>query len=117
MRDDVLGVWGEEKFTGKSAATDIQEKKKSLPIIYALEKTTGPERARLGKIYHKESLELEDMAQVRRILDTLDAQGYVQGKAVEYYRQALAELDGISLCSPAQEELRTLATFLVERDY
>ena len=117
MRDDVLGVWGEEMATGKSAATDIQEKKKSLPIIYALEKATGHEKAQLVRLYHKESLESEDVAQVRKILDALGAQGYVQGKAREHCRQALAELDGISLRSPAQEELRTLAAFLVEREY
>lgn len=117
MRDDVLGIWGEEKATGKSTITDIQEKKKSLPIIYALEKATGLEKAQLVRIYSKESIDSEEIAQVRGILDAVGAQAYVQGKAEECYRQALTELDGLNLRSPAQEELRTLAAFLVEREY
>ena len=117
MRDDVLGIWGEDEIIGKSSATDIQEKKKSLPIIYALEKATGQARAELVGIYNKASLEAEDIAVVRGILDALGAQMYVQVKAQDYYRQALAELDGLGLSSPAQEELRNLAAFLVEREY
>src|SRR5207302_8295843 len=36
VRDDVLGVWGEEAVAGKSASSDIRRKKQSYPIVYAL---------------------------------------------------------------------------------
>ena len=36
LRDDVLGIWGDEAVTGKSAASDILSKKKSLPVLYGL---------------------------------------------------------------------------------
>src|SRR5512136_3005471 len=36
LRDDVLGIWGDEAVTGKSAASDILGKKKSLPVLYGL---------------------------------------------------------------------------------
>ncbi len=38
VRDDILGIWGEEKRTGKSAASDLLEGKKSLPVLYGLQK-------------------------------------------------------------------------------
>ncbi len=117
MRDDVLGIWGKEDATGKSTLIDIQEKKKSLPVIYALERAIGQERAGLVGMYSKEGMEPDDIAAVREILDAVGAQAYAQGKAEEYYRQALAELEGLDLRSPAQDELRTLAAFLVERGY
>ncbi len=36
ITDDILGIWGDPSVTGKSAATDILAKKKSLPAILGL---------------------------------------------------------------------------------
>ena len=37
LNDDLLGIWGDEAVTGKEAS-DIHERKKTLPLIHALEK-------------------------------------------------------------------------------
>ena len=37
VRDDILGIWGEAHLTGKSVSSDIQTRKKTYPILYALE--------------------------------------------------------------------------------
>jgi geranylgeranyl diphosphate synthase type I len=39
MQDDFLGVWGDPVATGKSAAGDLLARKKSLPILYGLERS------------------------------------------------------------------------------
>jgi len=36
IQDDILGIWGNEALTGKSAASDLLEGKKSLPVLYGL---------------------------------------------------------------------------------
>ncbi len=38
VQDDILGIWGDEALTGKSAASDLVEGKNSLPVLYALGK-------------------------------------------------------------------------------
>ena len=38
VRDDILGIWGDEAQTGKSVASDLLEGKKSLPVLYGLAK-------------------------------------------------------------------------------
>jgi len=35
-QDDILGIWGDEALTGKSAASDLIEGKKSLPVLAGL---------------------------------------------------------------------------------
>ena len=35
--DDILGIWGDPSVTSKTAASDILEKKKTLPLLYALQ--------------------------------------------------------------------------------
>jgi geranylgeranyl diphosphate synthase type I len=46
VRDDVLSIWGDEKATGKPSASDIIMRKKTLPVVYALQKTRGANRKR-----------------------------------------------------------------------
>jgi len=36
VQDDILGIWGDEAVTGKSAASDLVEGKNSLPVLYAI---------------------------------------------------------------------------------
>ncbi len=37
VHDDILGIWGDTTTTGKSTATDLLTRKKTLPILYGLE--------------------------------------------------------------------------------
>ena len=37
VQDDYLGLWGDPQITGKSAASDLIARKKTLPIIYGLQ--------------------------------------------------------------------------------
>ncbi|HMN26778.1 MAG TPA: polyprenyl synthetase family protein [Caldilineaceae bacterium] len=37
MRDDLLGIWGDPAQTGKAAGNDLLRRKKSLPILHALQ--------------------------------------------------------------------------------
>lgn len=51
VQDDILGIWGDETVTGKSAASDLVEGKNSLPVLYALGKNGKfAERWRQGPI-------------------------------------------------------------------
>lgn len=37
IQDDILGIWGDPQVTGKAAGNDILRRKKSLPLLYALD--------------------------------------------------------------------------------
>ncbi len=36
VQDDIIGIWGDEALTGKSAASDLVEGKNSLPVLYGI---------------------------------------------------------------------------------
>ena len=40
IQDDILGIWGDPEVTGKAAGNDILRRKKSLPLLYALNHLT-----------------------------------------------------------------------------
>src|SRR6187431_3393054 len=46
LNDDLLGIWGAEQTTGK-AASDVAHRKRTLPVLYAVEHAGPEDRARL----------------------------------------------------------------------
>lgn len=116
MWDDLLGIWGDETIIGKSAQSDIKERKKSLPVVYALEKARDKEREELVSIYLKQTLNREDVAEVAKILDRLGARDYTERMVEQYYLQALQGLEEAELPPSARDELRQVAAFILGRE-
>jgi geranylgeranyl diphosphate synthase, type I len=76
LQDDILGIWGDESATGKSAASDILSKKKTLPVIYALaHEAVGAE---LTALYAGVDFTESDVPAVLALLDQAGAQPYVE---------------------------------------
>ena len=117
VHDDLLSMWGDERTTGKPSTLDIQMKKKTLPVVYALEKAKGEDREKLWLIYQKDKISPHDAEDVLKTLNRLDAQGYVQGTSDKFYHLALSELNSMPLPPSAKEELRAIAAFLLKRQY
>jgi geranylgeranyl diphosphate synthase type I len=91
LRDDILGIWGDEALTGKSAASDILSKKKSLPVLYAMvDARVGPE---LTRMYGGGPFTASDVPTVLGLLDQAGARAYVEAevsRATAEAREALA---------------------------
>jgi geranylgeranyl diphosphate synthase type I len=115
IRDDILGIWGDPESTGKSAKNDIRNKKKSLPVLYAMEKSAH--RDELKDIYAKEKLTDGDIARVSDIFTEAGALEYTQVEAQRYKDEAMSQFDGLKLHKAPMDRLRTIGRFLVERDY
>src|SRR5438067_9055652 len=69
MQDDILGIWGDEAVTGKSAASDIAARKKTLPVLLAMTCADGAARERLRALYAQRN---GDEAGTRAIMAVLD---------------------------------------------
>ncbi|MDP2743874.1 MAG: polyprenyl synthetase family protein [Dehalococcoidia bacterium] len=117
MRDDILGIWGEDRHTGKPHGNDIRRRKKSLPVVYALEKASGKSRKELLAIYQKEQVDDADLKTVLEELDVLKARSYTQEMATTYCRKALSEIEGLDLPDAARRDLEEIAYFLADRDF
>ena len=115
--DDILGIWGDPKVTGKPAASDIQQRKKTLPIVRALEEEKRTEGKGLREIYQQQTVNEEAVEAALKILDDLGVRYYAQEMADGYYQNALTELDATGVENEAQDDLRELAAFLVERTH
>jgi geranylgeranyl diphosphate synthase type I len=117
IQDDILGIWGDPQLTGKSAATDIRDKKKTLPVVYVLTHPNARQAAdRLATLYVQEgSLSESDIQSALDLLDALSARRYAEAMAESYYCQALQDLEQTGIENAAQSMLRELAASLLGR--
>lgn len=115
--DDILGIWGDPGVTGKPSASDIQQRKKTLPIVWALEGELRAGGKGLRAVYQQGTVGEEAVEVALKILEDMGARYYAEAMANGYYQQALAELDATGVKNEAQDDLRELAAFLVKRTY
>jgi geranylgeranyl diphosphate synthase type I len=112
IRDDILGIWGEPTVTGKSAATDIISRKKSLPVLYSLSKST-----QLAAIYRDEYFDDSRVNEAVAILNEVGAQDYAQEREAHYYHIAVETLQQANPRGEEGEWLRQLVNTLFQREY
>ena len=117
IRDDFLGIWGDEATTGKSTESDIRRRKKSFPVVFAFERAEGAAREDLSRIYSQEALEESDINRVLEVLDEVGASESSQRLTRESAAQALEALQGVSLPSWAKTEVGELVEFLARRQF
>lgn len=112
IHDDVLGIWGNESITGKSAATDITTRKKTLPVLYGLEQS---EKLRL--LYEDEGENLGFVEQAVALLDESGARLFAEQRVKQYSDSALAQLKTAQPIDPAASALYQLSLMLLKRDH
>jgi len=115
LQDDVLGIWGAEEVTGKSAASDILSKKKSLPVLYALSnERVGPE---LAALYAGPPFTSAHVPAILALLDAAGARAFTESRAREATaeaHQALRDAEP-ALSRDAQAPLHELLDVLLGR--
>ncbi len=117
VRDDYLGVWGDEAVTGKPATSAIREKKKAYPILVAFERAAGPDADTLRRIYAQDALSDTDIQTVLGILERVGAAAETDRIAQQYYDTALNDLSATGIENDTQQLIRQYADFLVRRTY
>ena len=117
IRDDILGIWGEEKSTGKPVGIDILRKKNSLPIVHAMDKADKKGRELLREIYSLEHPGEQEVAAVLEIMEQAGTRDYAQKLAYEYEGKALKLFSQTRLSDSHQLDFGVLARFLAVRQY
>jgi len=116
IRDDYLGIWGEEKYTGKSVGNDIRKKKNSLPIVFANEESDPDERKFLQDTYLQDEIHDSDVNEVISLLEKVNARGYVQDIAEREAKLAIKSLEQAKVSDESREEIYELIKFLLYRE-
>jgi geranylgeranyl diphosphate synthase, type I len=115
VRDDLLGVFGEEAATGKSIASDLAEGKRTLLIAEAAERLDPDDRARLEAGLGDPDLPGHEAAALRDLLDACGARAAAEAYVTAAVDEALAALEGLHLDDEVAADLRSVARRLGDR--
>lgn len=111
IQDDELGIWGDPKVTGKSAASDLLERKKTLPILFGLQKS-----AEFRTLWKTVNPTPDVIKQMAKALEDCGARIFVREQAEFFTGEAFNRLD-VLINSPNaySRALIALSETLLER--
>lgn len=109
---DVEAMWGRQG-DGMTSSNAIN-KKKSLPLIHAMETSPVSAKRELAAIYAKRVLETSDLSRIVEILDQSGSRGFAESKAQELADQAMASIKTTGLTPESRNALDGLAQWALE---
>ncbi len=93
ITDDLLGVYGTEKDSGKNPLDDIREGKRTLLIIHALKHCSATDKKFLLSVLGNSDLTQEQFESVQEILKTCGSYTYATKQARKHVEAALVALE------------------------
>ncbi|HEX4701071.1 MAG TPA: polyprenyl synthetase family protein [Pseudonocardiaceae bacterium] len=118
--DDLLGIWGSPDVTGEPALADLRSRKKSVPVVAAL--NSGTEAgARLAELYFEPGQpdQVDDEAALMAMADLVERAGgltWTEAEADRHIQEAERCLAQLSAPASVTEALRATALFVTRRD-
>jgi geranylgeranyl diphosphate synthase type I len=112
IEDDMLDIWGAPELTGKQAAVDIIQRKKSLPVLYGLEKSEM-----LREQYTSpKAFSAKTVQQIIGELETVGARDFAVKQAQKYSNLTIKHLEDASPDPEYAPALLELVEQLLRRD-
>ena len=111
VQDDILGIWGDEAVTGKSAASDLVEGKNSLPVLYALGK-----QGKFAERWKQGPITVGEVKAVAAQLEDEGGRSYAEEMSEKETQIALEYLRKANPRGTAGESMLELANMLLKRN-
>lgn len=110
VQDDILGIWGDEMLTGKSAASDLVEGKNSLPVLFAL-----GENGDFAKRWQQGPITPGEVGTVANLLEIEGGKAYAEKMSEQETQKALGYLQQADPQGEAGAAIHELANMLLKR--
>jgi geranylgeranyl diphosphate synthase type I len=110
VQDDILGIWGDEALTGKSAASDLVEGKNSLPVLYGLS-----QNGKFAARWKQGPIQPEEVKLVAQWLVDEGGYDHAQNEAERWTARAIQNLEAAQPMGEAGRTLTGLANKLLKR--
>ncbi|MFI5794717.1 family 2 encapsulin nanocompartment cargo protein polyprenyl transferase [Streptomyces sp. NPDC051677] len=111
--DDVIGIWGDPRHTGKPAGADLAARKKSLPVVAALTSGT-PAAGELAELYAA-PYEPADLDRTTLAVERAGGRAWAQDQAADRMSRAMHELSRAIPNPESAGGLLSLAEFVTRR--
>ncbi|MGK8524926.1 polyprenyl synthetase family protein [Nocardia asteroides] len=115
LRDDLLGVFGDARITGKPSGDDLRTGKRTVLVGTALQRA-DPVAARRLRSALGTDLSDSDVEHLRALIRATGAPDDVERRIGELTEQAMSVLEASTATAEAKRQLRAMAIAAVRRD-
>jgi len=115
LRDDILGVFGDEAKTGKPAGDDLREGKRTMLIALTRKQLPSSTLRIFDELVGDADLDPDQIAMLQTAVRDSGAVDHVERMIAREVGDALAALDDAPLARGARDELRQLAVAATDR--
>ncbi|KKR50170.1 MAG: Polyprenyl synthetase superfamily [Candidatus Curtissbacteria bacterium GW2011_GWA1_40_16] len=116
LRDDYLGIFGDEKVLGKSILSDMREGKNTLIIHKAKQLATPKDLVELNKIWGNPKSGSRELERIRDIVRKCGALMWCEGENKGLIRAAKQEIGKLTRDRKLQQILSQVADYVVSRE-
>ena len=115
IQDDYLDSFGNPDKFGKQVGGDILSNKKTFLLIHAIEVANEEQRKQLNDLIANNPA--NKVEQVKAIYQECGVDAWATKLKQQYFEEALLHLEDVAVVSSRKEPLRTLANYLLEREF
>jgi geranylgeranyl diphosphate synthase type I len=115
LRDDILGLYGDESLTGKPAGDDLREGKRTLLVAHAMGLASPAAADRLDALLGDAGLDLAGIAEAREIIRSSGALARVETTIGSELDAAMTALAATEMDARARTAFESLARLAVDR--
>ena len=112
--DDLIGVIGDAKLTGKSVGNDLREGKKTLPILLALQISNSYTREKILRVFSSRNASRIEIEEAVKTISSLGIEEAVRDNARRHIRKAMESISQYDN-SISKGKIIASAHFIVER--
>jgi geranylgeranyl diphosphate synthase type I len=116
LRDDLLGVFGDPKITGKPAGDDLREGKRTVLMAMTHDRISGPAEAEFLKEFGNHDISESAIARLQEIIAETGAAMHVEDLIEELTSTALEAINRDEIDSQARKLLTEMAIIATKRN-
>lgn len=117
IQDDILGMFSSEEKLGKPVTSDLEEGKKTLLILDALEKAEPAQKEIICKNLGNKKATFSDLEDVRRVIEETGSLNYSIQLAKKLAERAKITIEKSKLKKEGKDFLSGVAEYVINREY
>ncbi len=116
VRDDIIGIFGDEQKTGKSSAGDIKEGKRTYLSDEFLRRADNEQKTQFEAIYGNHSATPGQIEKLRTLLVDTGVVAAVEARIAEYEAEAYELIDALGIEEDGREAFHHLVAICLRRE-
>jgi geranylgeranyl diphosphate synthase type I len=117
LTDDLLGIWGSPAVTGKPVRSDLRARKKSLPVVAALQAGTSAAEQLSALLRREDQLSEEDLAHAAGLVEEAGGKQWTENEGAAQLAAAHRCLEQTPMPDDVRAEFAGIAEFITARQW